>query len=130
MGKPLKLAWRNPCPSRRSESQQFTTSMAPKSPVKLQPYPDEALQPYQGPERRHWNGTELSQLPLWVRAIAAVGLPSVIAIYLVWVGSNEIPKISRDAMVTQQELAQLKHEMRAHEAGRAELYRLLQKVCA
>lgn len=32
-------------------------------------------------------------LPIWVRAVALVGVPSAIAIFLVWMGASDLPKI-------------------------------------
>ncbi len=32
-------------------------------------------------------------LPIWARAITIIGVPSAIAIFLVWVGANDLPKI-------------------------------------
>ena len=43
-------------------------------------------------------------MPWWVRAIAIIGIPGVLAIYLVYIGAQEIPSIRRAAEQTQLEV--------------------------
>lgn len=41
------------------------------------------------------NGSDSSMLKQWANAIGIVGIPGAIAIFLVYVGATEIPKLSR-----------------------------------
>ena len=46
---------------------------------------------YDGPDRR----THSEPLPLhfWIMAIVTFGVPGAIALYVVWVGTNEMPRL-------------------------------------
>lgn len=86
---------------------------------------------YEGPERCHDGGDgEGSGLVFWMRAVAVVGIPGAIAIFLVYVGATEIPKIARqtqqnhDAMMRMQEMSQ------QHSEHSAAMFRMLQRICS
>ena len=79
----------------------------------------------------------LGGIPGWAKAVAAVGIPGVIALALVWMIGKEIPNIIRaaqknhDLMVeirnAQQEGARMLREQNS--ASDAQ-YRLQQRICA
>ena len=94
------------------------------------PQPPHAPPTYQGPERRHWDGSELSQLPVWMRAIAIIGIPGAIATYLVWVGSNELPKINRQQEVIAQEVTRVREVLDEQTEAAAAMYRMVQRLCS
>lgn len=85
---------------------------------------------YQGPERRQWDGTEMSQLPMWARAIAIIGIPGAIAVYLVWFGSNEIPRISEQQRTTNQEIVNVRELLSDQREDAAALFRMMQRICS
>jgi methyl-accepting chemotaxis protein len=80
-----------------------------------------------------WSGG----IPGWAKAVAAVGIPGVIALALVWMIGKEIPNIIRmgqrnhDIMV---EIKQGQDEgqrmLREQNANGEALYRMMQRICA
>lgn len=88
----------------------------------------EGSREYDGPDRREHH--EPLPLPIWIKAIVALGVPAAIAIYLVWVGSNELPRLNNQVLLTHEEVVRLK------EAARQELeqlqanFRMLQRLCS
>lgn len=81
------------------------------------------------------NGSALraADLPVWVRAAAIVGIPGVIAFFLVWVGASDIPKISRTVEQNQIKIDYLlkviEERERTHNAHDEHLLRLMQQMC-
>lgn len=63
-------------------------------------------------------------------AIKEVGISGVIAFLLVWVGSQEIPKLVRQSELTYQETLKNREIMREHMAQTDELLRLSRWICA
>jgi hypothetical protein len=80
---------------------------------------------YDGNDRR-----EPSLLPWWVRAIAVIGIPGAIAVYLVFVGATEIPKIKTEITATRVEVLTLQKLMYEHIEQDAALHRMLQRICS
>lgn len=79
---------------------------------------------YNGEDRRS------GDLPWWVRSIAIIGIPGAIAIFLVWVGSQEVPKIKAQgsetqavALTNQKMIDELKKKQDA-------MFRMLQRICS
>ena len=64
---------------------------------------------HNGRDRRHGNsqnsGRDWTSLKAWAQAIGFVGIPGAIALFVVYIGATEIPKITR-----QQELHSVKLE--------------------
>lgn len=90
---------------------------------------------YRSPDqerRRDWpqNGNVTVSLPLWLQAIKTLGTTGAIAVFLVWVGSNELPKIARQTVINAEAIARLHDMVRQQEEHSAALLRLLQRVCA
>lgn len=76
-------------------------------------------------------------IPAWAKAVAAIGIPGVIALALVWMIGKEIPNIIRmgqrnhDLMVEMRAGQEETARMLREQNQRAEdLYRLMQRVCA
>jgi hypothetical protein len=82
---------------------------------------------YHGPERR---SHDESPLPIWLKTIVALGVPGAIAVYLVWVGSNELPRLNRQALLTHEEVVRLKDSSREQLEQLRTNYRMLQRLCA
>jgi hypothetical protein len=68
-------------------------------------------------------------VPLWARMIAIVGIPGVIAIFLVYVGAAAIPKMARVELDTQHGIEKLEEWQRKHAADTAAMIRTLQRIC-
>ena len=81
----------------------------------------------------NWSGG----VPGWAKAIAIVGLPGIIAIFLVYIGGKEIPNIirmgqqNRDLMIQIREAqAEGARMLREQNEQSEALYRLQQRICA
>lgn len=77
------------------------------------------------------NGTDGSLgLPWWVRAIALIGIPGAIAVYLVWIGATEVPQIKAEELSIKTEVIENQRLMREHAEDTAAIYRMLVRVCS
>lgn len=81
-----------------------------------------------GDDRRHdgW----IAGVPVWARAVAVVGIPGTIAIFLVWVGANEIPKISRQVQMNHDAIMRTQELIQQHSEQTAAMFRMLQRICS
>ena len=75
-------------------------------------------------------GALLAAVPVWARAVAIIGIPGAIALWLVWVGSNTIPAIERELIVVHEQLTQTQQLLQENLRTQQDLYRLEQKICA
>lgn len=89
---------------------------------------------FEGEERRRYteNGGNGGNgfLPFWVRAIAVVGIPGSIAIFLVWVGAQELPRINQQTRSALEETIRNRDLLREHVAQSESMYRMLQRICS
>jgi hypothetical protein len=69
-------------------------------------------------------------LPIWLKGIVTLGVPGAIAIYLVWVGSNELPRLNRQTMLTHEEVVRLKESAHEQMEQLRSNYRMLQRLCS
>lgn len=76
------------------------------------------------------NGNGLGGLPPWARAAAIVGIPGTIAMFLVWMGASEVPRISARVEQNQTSINTLIELNRQQERRTEELVRLLQRLCS
>ena len=79
---------------------------------------------YEGESRRS------GDLPWWVRSIAVIGIPGAIAVFLVWVGSQEIPKIKAETQATRQAVEALQRSIAEYQEQNSALLRMMQRVCS
>lgn len=84
---------------------------------------------YSGGDRRN-GAADLWSLPLWIRAVAVVGIPGAIAIFLTWVGANEVPRIKTQVQATYDEVLRNREIIREHTEQSAAMYRMLQRICS
>lgn len=74
-----------------------------------------------------------ADLPVWVRAAAIVGIPGVIAFFLVWVGASDLPRISRAAEANTLELVYQRKLIEEHGRQQAaqndRMIKVLQQMC-
>jgi glutamine synthetase adenylyltransferase len=68
--------------------------------------------------------------PAWVRAAAVVGIPGLIAVFLVGVGATEIPRLSREIASSRQEVEVMQDLLREHIKQNDETLRLMRWICA
>lgn len=69
-------------------------------------------------------------IPAWLKAIVTLGVPGAIAVFLVWVGSQELPRLNRQSVVTHETVMQLKEDTRLVIEQLQTNYRMLQRLCA
>lgn len=79
---------------------------------------------YEGEDRR------TLELPWWVRAIAVIGIPGAIAVFLVWVGAQEVPKIKLEVASARAVSEQNQRLLMDHQEQTAAMYRMLQRICS
>ncbi len=84
---------------------------------------------YAGPERREPNGA-FAGWPVWARIAAVLGVPSVIALFLVWVGSQSIPKMQSDIIALRFTVQTIQMSDEEKKVRDAEMRRLLQIICS
>lgn len=65
-----------------------------------------------------------------LRAVTYLGVPAAIALWLVYVGAAELPRIRILSETNAQQLATLQQQQREHERTDQEIRRLLQRVCS
>lgn len=69
-------------------------------------------------------------LPSWAKFIAVIGLPSVITLFLVWVGANYIPKIQTELVAYRIEAEKSRLAIERQINQNDQSYRVLQRICA
>lgn len=69
-------------------------------------------------------------LPPWVRAIAVVGIPGVIAIFLVWTVASDLPNISRNVEQVRVEVLANRELLKQQNVRTEAHFRLLQRICS
>lgn len=84
---------------------------------------------YRGPERRTQDNP-FAGLPQWARIVAMVGIPGAIALFLVWVGSQSLPKISEELVAYRMEAERSRQAIQEQTNQGEQVYRLLQRICA
>lgn len=78
---------------------------------------------------RNGNGG-LGTLPVWARAAAIVGIPGTIAMFLVWMGAKEVPRIAAVSDSNRASLTELLARHQDEERRMSDMYRLLQRICS
>jgi hypothetical protein len=88
------------------------------------------------PVHQHFRETDtngnggLGGLPPWLRGIAVVGIPGAIALFLVWMGAKEIPRIVGLATSIEAKVNALLEHQRDMDERQAETFRLMQRICS
>jgi hypothetical protein len=77
---------------------------------------------------------ELDRLPTWLQLISQVvfkfGVPSAIAIYLVWIGADNLPAIRMELVAQHQEIGLIKQTLSDIRKQTEQNFTLLQWICA
>ena len=84
---------------------------------------------YEGQDRRT-NGEWMAGIPSWAKFISIIGPTSAIAIFLVWVGANEIPKIARQTQQNHDAIMRTQELVIQHQEQSAAMFRMLQRICS
>jgi hypothetical protein len=87
---------------------------------------------YYGVDRRTTasnNRGDWTSLKAWAQAIGIVGIPGAIAIFLVYVGAQQIPALVRGLDVVTLEVRKNGEALREHQASIQSLVRIAQKAC-
>lgn len=81
--------------------------------------------------------TNSGGIPGWAKAVAAIGIPGVIALALVWTIGREIPNIIRTAQKNHDIMVEIRNAqvegarmLREQNQQSEQLYLLMQQVCA
>src|SRR5262245_6820366 len=86
---------------------------------------------YAGPERRSdENGGPLGGLPPWAKGIAVIGIPGAIALFLVWVGSQSLPKLEAELTAMRLESEKNRLVVQQQVTQTEQVYRILQRICS
>ena len=76
------------------------------------------------------SGNGLGGLPPWIRAVAIVGIPGAIAVFLVWMGAKEVPRISAQVVANSANIQAVKDQQAKQIDHDEEMYRMLQRICS
>jgi hypothetical protein len=68
-------------------------------------------------------------MPWWVRAVAIIGIPGMLATYLVYIGAQEIPTIRRSMEQAQLEVMRNREVLIRMEVRMDVVLRQLQRIC-
>lgn len=90
---------------------------------------------YEGEDRRVSNGNGfLSGIPPWAKVVAflasTVGIPGLIAFYLVWMGGQILPIVQADLAVIKAQHERSSDHDDERDQRDAEQTRLLQRICS
>lgn len=64
------------------------------------------------------------------RLVRDVGLPSLLVIYLVWMGANILPKLETDMLVMRDELSRTREMLQEHLRMNQQLLQTVEQLCA
>lgn len=84
------------------------------------------LEDQQPPSSDPW----LSGVPAWVKAIALVGIPGAIAIFLVYLLATQLPQIAERQAAIEKESDLERQTLSDQVAKTEQVYRLLQRICS
>lgn len=108
----------------------------PRDPMSGQELPEErgsgVFPRYDGPDRRG-SGDDASPfagLPGWTKALAVVGIPGALALFLVWVGSQSLPKLEAELIAMRLEAERNRLAVQQQVTQGEQMYRLMQRICA
>lgn|SRR5678816_989976 len=72
----------------------------------------------------------LAGVPSWVKAIAVVGIPGAIALFLVYQVASQLPKIEERQASIEKQLEQQREAIKAETVRMEQVYRQLQRICS
>ena len=75
-------------------------------------------------------GKDWSSLKAWASAIGVIGIPGTIAIFLVYIGATEVPRLTRQTDVAIAEIRTNQKIMQEHTMQLDPLIRMSQRICS
>lgn len=69
-------------------------------------------------------------VPQWVKAIAVVGIPGVIALFLVYQVANQLPKLEERQVSIEKSLEQQRQAIDREVVKMDQMFRMLQRICS
>src|SRR5512139_756792 len=72
----------------------------------------------------------IASLPTWIRAVTIIGIPGAIALFLVWIGAREVPRINVAVERNQVLLTDLQRQLSDQDEHAREMYRMMQRICS
>lgn len=72
----------------------------------------------------------LTGVPSWVKAVAVVGIPGVIALFLVYQVASQLPKIEERQVGMEKQLEQQRQAIERETVKLDQVYRQLQRICS
>jgi hypothetical protein len=69
-------------------------------------------------------------VPSWVKAVAVVGIPGVIALFLVYQVASQLPKIEERQAAIEKSLDDQRESARQQSAKMDQMFRTLQRICS
>jgi hypothetical protein len=72
----------------------------------------------------------LSGVPAWVRAILAIGTTGAIAVYLVYILGNRVPKLEEHMVAIEKQQEGLRQAVADQTTKTDQVYRVLQRICS
>jgi hypothetical protein len=69
-------------------------------------------------------------VPSWVKAVAVVGIPGVIALFLVYQVASQLPKIEERQAAIEKSLDDEREAVKAQSAKMDQMFRTLQRICS
>lgn len=81
------------------------------------------------PDHHSMNGDLIRSLPVWARVLALIGIPGAIAVFLVWQGASELPRLTRQQAELAAEIARLQERVQLLQVNIATNRRMLQRIC-
>lgn len=88
------------------------------------------------PPDARWDGNGgagdqwLVGVPAWVKAVAVVGIPGVIALFLVYQVASQLPKIEERQAAIEKSLDDERESVKAQSAKMDQMFRTLQRICS
>jgi hypothetical protein len=72
----------------------------------------------------------LSGVPPWVKAVAVVGIPGVIALFLVYQVASQLPKLEERQVAIEKSLDQQSQAVKQESVKMDQMFRTLQRICS
>lgn len=95
-----------------------------------EPHESDYVVRYSGPERRNGIGNgDWTSLKAWANAIGIIGIPGAIAIYLVYIGATEMPKLVVNSSQAIVEIQKTRDTLRDHIVQTDILIRAIERTC-
>lgn len=76
------------------------------------------------------NGRDWTSLKAWASAIGVIGIPGTIAVFLVYIGATEIPRMARAQETAVVEIRENQRILTEQKQRLDDLFRMAQRICS